>query len=146
VNSERLTAPLWALRAGLGTAAFLAGLDKFFNLLADWPAYLSPMAAQVLPLSPVSFMHVIGSVEMAVGALILAGYSRLGGYVAAVWLSGIAINLLTTGHYFDVAVRDVVMAIAAFTLARLAEAGVGAEARDRVGASRPLDRRNTITA
>ena len=146
MNSERLTAPLWALRAGLGTAAFLAGLDKFFNLLADWPAYLSPMAAQVLPLSPVSFMHVIGSVEMAVGALILAGYSRLGGYVAAVWLSGIAINLLTTGHYFDVAVRDVVMAIAAFTLARLAEAGVGAEARDRVGASRPLDRRNTITA
>ena len=125
MNIERLTTPWWALRMGLGAAAFLAGLDKFFNLLADWPAYLSPMAAQALPLSPASFMHVIGPVEMAVGAVILAGYTRLGGYVAAIWLTGIAINLVTTGHYFDVAVRDVVMAIAAFTLARLAEAGVG---------------------
>jgi hypothetical protein len=146
VNIERLTAPWWALRVGLGTAAFLAGLDKFFNLLADWPTYLSPLAARVLPFSPVSFMHVIGPVEMAVGAVILAGYSRLGGYVAAIWLSGIAINLLTTGHYFDVAVRDVVMAIAAFTLARLAEAGVGAETSDRVEAARSLERRKTITA
>ena len=89
------------------------------------------MAAQVLPLSPASLMHVIGPIEMAVGAPILSGYTRLGGYLAAIWLGGIAINLVTTGHYFDVAVRDVVMAIAAFTLARLAEAGVGAEARDR---------------
>jgi hypothetical protein len=46
--------------------------------------------------------------------------------VAAIWLGGIAINLVTTVHYFDVAVRDVVRAIAAFTRARLAEAGVGA--------------------
>jgi hypothetical protein len=66
--------------------------------------------------------------------------------VAAIWLGGIAINLVTTGHYFDVAVRDVVMAIAAFTLARLAEAGVGVEARDRVGAPRSLGRRETIPA
>jgi hypothetical protein len=64
VNIERLTTPWWALRVGLGAAAFLAGLDKFFNLLADWPTYLSPMAAQVLPLSPASFMHVIGPVEI----------------------------------------------------------------------------------
>src|SRR3954451_23150789 len=124
VNSERLTTPWWALRAGLGAAAFLAGLDKFFNLLADWPAYLSPLATQLLPLGAPSLMHVIGPIEMAVGALILSGYTRAGGYIAAIWLAGIAINLLTTGHSFDVAARDVVMAIAAFTLARLAEAGV----------------------
>jgi hypothetical protein len=55
--------------------------------------------------------------------------------VAAIWLAGIAVNLVTTGHFFDVAVRDVAMAIAAFTLARLTEAGVGAEARDRVAAT-----------
>jgi hypothetical protein len=91
-------------------------------------------------------MHVIGPVEMSVGAVILTGYTRLGGYVAAIWLSGIAINLLTTGHYFDVAVRDVVMAIAAFALARLAEAGVGAEARDRVGAPRSLGHRQATAA
>jgi uncharacterized membrane protein YphA (DoxX/SURF4 family) len=135
MHIDRLTTPWWALRAGLGAAAFLAGLDKFFNLLADWPGYLSPLVAHVLPLSPTSFMHVVGVVEMLVGAVILAGYTQLGGYVAAIWLVGIAANLVTTGHYFDVAVRDVAMAIAAFTLARLTEAGVGAKARDRVTAN-----------
>jgi uncharacterized membrane protein YphA (DoxX/SURF4 family) len=138
VGIERLTTPWWALRVALGAAAFLAGLDKFFNLLADWPGYLSPLAAHVLPMSASSFMHVIGIVEMAVGAVILAGYTQLGGYVAAIWLVGIAVNLVTTGRYFDVAVRDVAMAIAAFTLARLTEAGVGAEVRERP------DRLNTL--
>jgi len=141
---ERLTTPWWALRAGLGAAAFLVGLDKFFNLLADWPGYLSPIVAQMLPLSATAFMHAIGVVEMLVGAVILAGYTRLGGYVAAIWLGGIAVNLVTTGHYFDVAVRDVAMAIAAFTLARLTEAGVGAEALDSATANSLLARREEI--
>ena len=131
MTTDRLTTPWWALRTALGAAAFLAGLDKFFNLLADWPAYLSPVAAALLPIDPSSFMHIIGLVEMAVGAAILVGYTRLGGYVASAWLVGIAFNLITTGQYFDVAVRDVVMAIAAFTLARLTEAGVGVEAAGR---------------
>ena len=138
MSFERLTTPWWALRLALGAAAFLAVLDKFFNLLADWPGYLSPLAAHVLPMSATSFMHVIGIVEMAVGAVILAGYTQLGGYVAAIWLVGIAVNLVTSGRYFDVAVRDVAMAIAAFTLARLTEAGVGAEVRERP------DRLNTL--
>ena len=86
MSIERLTTPWWALRVALGAAAFLAGLDKFFNLLADWPGYLSPLAAHVLPMSAASFMHVIGIVEMAVGAVILAGYTQLGGYVASIWL------------------------------------------------------------
>ena len=133
--NDRLTTAWWALRAALGATAFLAGLDKFFNLLANWPGYLSPLAASVLPMSVSSFMHVIGIVEMAVGVLILTGYTRLGGYVASVWLAGIAVNLIATGRYFDIAVRDVAMAIAAFTLARLTEAGVGAEARKSVGTS-----------
>jgi uncharacterized membrane protein YphA (DoxX/SURF4 family) len=128
VTTDRLTTPWWALRTALGAAAFLAGLDKFFNLLADWPGYLSPLAAGLLPMSASAVMHVIGVIEMAVGALILTGYTRLGGYVASVWLVGIAVNLASTGRFFDVAVRDVAMAIAAFTLARLTEAGVGAEA------------------
>lgn len=133
MTTDRLTTPWWALRTALGGAAFLAGLDKFFNLLADWPGYLSPLAAELLPIAASSFMHVIGIVEMAVGAAILVGYTRLGGYVAAAWLVGIALNLVTTGRYFDIAVRDLAMAIAAFTLARLTEAGVGAEARSPIG-------------
>jgi uncharacterized membrane protein YphA (DoxX/SURF4 family) len=145
MNLERLTTPWWALRAGLGATAFLAGLDKFFNLLADWPAYLSPIAAQVLPISAGSFMHLVGVIEMVVGAAILAGLTRLGGYVAAAWLTGIAINLVTTGHYFDIAVRDVAMAIAAFTLARLTEAGAGATVESAREAAVLAGRRQRIT-
>jgi len=143
--NDRLTTPWWALRVALGGTAFLAGLDKFFNLLADWPGYLSPLAA-FLPVSGSSLMHTVGTVEIAVGILILAGYTRLGGYLAAAWLFAIALNLVTTGRYFDVAVRDVAMAISAFTLARLTEAGVGAEAA--AGSAYPslLDRRDRATA
>lgn len=122
---ERLTTPWWSLRLGLGAVAFLAGLDKFFNLLADWPGYLSPIAARLLPLSPSGLMHIVGVIEMAVGVIVLTGYTRIGGYVMSVWLLGIALNLVTTGHYFDIAVRDVAISIAAFTLARLSEAGIG---------------------
>jgi hypothetical protein len=126
MNPNRLLTPWWALRVGLGGAAFLAGLDKFFNLLTDWTAYLSPLAVRLLPISASTFMHVAGVVEMIVGIVILGGVTQVGGYIAGAWLLAVAVNLVTTGHYFDVAVRDVEMAIAAFTLARLTEAGVGA--------------------
>lgn len=129
MQANRLIAPWWALRVGLGGAAFLAGLDKFFNILADWTAYLSPLAVRLLPFSAATFMHLVGVIEMAVGLAILVGFTELGGYVAGAWLLAIAVNLVTTGHYFDVAVRDVLMAIAAFTLARLTEAGVAVEAK-----------------
>jgi len=135
VTTDRLTTPWWALRAVIGAAAYLAGLDKFFNLLANWPGYLSPLAAELLPVSVKTFMSAVGIIEMAVGVVILTGYTRLGGYVAAIWLAAIAVNLSLTGRYFDVAVRDVTMATAAFTLARLTEAGVGADLRTRVSRS-----------
>ena len=143
---NRLDTARLALKFGLGLTAFLAGLDKFFNLLANWEAYLSPLAARVLPVSPTTFMYAVGIIEMVVGLAILTRFTEIGAYVASVWLVLIALNLVTTGGYFDIAVRDVVMAIASFTLARLAEAGVGAEARDRVGAPGPLGRRETMTA
>ncbi len=117
----KMNSAWWALRVGLGAAAFLAGLDKFFNLLADWTSYLSPVMARMLPVSEVTFMHLIGIIEMIVGLAILTRWTRIGGYVAAVWLAAIALNLLSTGRFFDIAVRDVEMAIAAFTLARLTE-------------------------
>jgi len=128
---NRLTTPWWALRIALGATAFLAGLDKFFNLLANWPGYLSPAAASLSPIDIANLMRAIGVVEMAVGMLILAGYTRLGGYLAAAWLLCIAANLVATGRYFDVAVRDVAMSVAAFTLARLTETGVGVQAHAR---------------
>src|SRR5512137_1937829 len=104
---SRLNSAWWGLRIGLGAAAFLAGLDKFFNLLADWAAYLSPIAVNLLPLSPAVLMRAIGVVEMAVGLAILTRWTRLGSYVAMLWLLAIAANLVTTGRFFDIAVRDV---------------------------------------
>ena len=117
---SRLNAPWFALRFGIGLTATLAGLDKFFNLLTQWPAYVSPLVTQVLPISIPAFMAIIGIIEIVVGIAILTNCTRLGGYVAAAWLAGIALNLVVAG-YFDIAVRDVVMALAAFTLARLTE-------------------------
>ncbi len=128
MHTDRLMTPWWALRIGLGGAAFLAGLDKFFNLLTDWTSYLSPAVAHLLPFGASSFMHIVGVIEMIVGLAILAGVTELGGYVAGAWLLLIAATLVTSGRYLDVAVRDVEMAIAAFTLARLTEAGVHAQA------------------
>lgn len=124
---HRLDSAFWALRIGLGLGAFLAGLDKFFNILADWEMYLSPLATRVLPVSAHLFMRCAGVIEMIVGMTILAGVTRLGGYVMAAWLVAIAINLVTTGMYFDLAVRDVEIAIGAFTLARLSEVRAPAE-------------------
>ena len=128
--NPKLNSAWWALRIGLGLAAFLAGLDKFFNILTDWGQYLSPLVKDLIPVTGDIFMRVVGVIEMAVGALILAGFARIGGYVVMVWLVGIAVSLLTTGRFFDVAVRDVEMALAAYTLARLTEVREAAGAQE----------------
>ncbi|TMB14765.1 MAG: DoxX family membrane protein [Deltaproteobacteria bacterium] len=111
-----------ALRVAFGVVPFLAGLDKFFNLLADWPRYLNPAAEAMLPVTAQTFMHFAGVVEMVVGLAILTRWTVLGSYVAAAWLVAIAANLVASGTFLDVAVRDLVMATAAYTLARLTEA------------------------
>jgi len=111
-----------ALRVAFGVVPFLAGLDKFFNLLADWPRYLNPAAEAMLPVTAQTFMHFAGVVEMVVGLAILTRWIVLGSYVAAAWLVAIAANLVASGTFLDVAVRDLVMATAAYTLARLTEA------------------------
>jgi hypothetical protein len=105
----------------LGVAPFLAGLDKFFNLLTNWRVYLNPLALRVIPLAPETFLHAIGVVEMIVGLAILTRWTRLGAYLASLWLVCIALNLVAMGAFFDIAVRDVLLALAAFTLARLTE-------------------------
>ena len=125
-----------ALKYGLGLAAFLAGLDKFFNLLANWEGYVSPLAKAVLPVGPTTFMYAVGIIEMAVGLAILTRWTALASYVATVWLVLIAANLVTSGAYFDVAVRDVEMAIAAYALARLTEAKEAAVAGQITGTNR----------
>jgi len=118
---SRLDRACWALRIGLGAGPFLAGLDKYFNLLTNWTAYISPLALKILPFNAQTFMHIVGVIEMIVGLAILTKWTRVGANVASAWLLAIAINLVSTGMFFDVAVRDVEIALAAFVLARMTE-------------------------
>lgn len=129
----RLQTPAQAMRIAIGLMATLAGIDKFFNILVDWGSYVSPVAAQLLPFSTDVFMWIVGVIEFAVGISILTALPVVGSYVASAWLLLVAVNL-TQGGYFDVAVRDVVLSIEAFTLARLIQV------RDQVavGEARPV--------
>jgi uncharacterized membrane protein YphA (DoxX/SURF4 family) len=128
------------LRIGLGTLAVVAGLDKFTNLLTYWPGYVAEPFAQLMPFSTQTFMYVVGVIEVAVGLAILTRFTRLGGYVMSAWLVCIAINLIA-GRMYDIAARDVAIALGAFTLARLTEVvhGVVATRRERrYGHHRPV--------
>lgn len=127
---SRLDQAWWALRIGLGVGPFLAGLDKYFDLLTNWTGYISPLALKILPFSGQTFMHIVGVIEMIVGLAILTKWTRVGAYVASAWLVLIAINLVSTGMFFDVAVRDVEMAVAAFVLARMTEVRTNALQND----------------
>lgn len=115
---SRLQAPARALRLAIGLMAVVAGIDKFFGILVDWGSYVSPVAAQLLPFSTDVFMWIVGVIEVVVGLAILTALPVVGSYAASAWLLLVAANL-TLGGYFDVAVRDVVLSLAAFTLARL---------------------------
>jgi uncharacterized membrane protein len=116
---KRLVPTWWLLKISLGLAPLIAGLDKFFNVLTNWTDYLNPAALQYVPVDAETFMRIVGIVEIIVGLAILTRWTRLGAYVAALWLVAIAINLVSMQKYYDIAVRDVLLAVSAFTLARL---------------------------
>jgi uncharacterized membrane protein YphA (DoxX/SURF4 family) len=130
----RINSAYWTLRIAFGLTAFLAGLDKFFNLLTNWEKYASGLVLDVVPLSAGALMRTAGVIEIVAGVALLAGVTRLGGYVVSAWLALIAITLLTGSGFIDVAVRDLVMACGAFVLARLSE--IRAESPARAGALR----------
>jgi len=121
MTEEKLVPRFWALRLGLGSTAFLAGLDKFTNLLTHWEKYMAPEADQSIPLSRKNFMRTVGVIEMVVGIGILSPRTRIASYAAAAWLLAIAGNLVFNDDY-DSAVRDVNMALGAFALAQLSGA------------------------
>src|SRR5580765_3101742 len=116
---KRLGWAWWALGIGLGVGPIITGLDKFFNKLADWGMYLSPLATKVVPVSPPTFMHVVGVVEIVAGLIVLSRWTKIGSYIVMLWLLGIAVNLLTTGMFYDLAMRDVEIALGAFALSQL---------------------------
>ena len=120
--SRELNAGYWALRVAFGFGPLLAGLDKFTNILVNWEKYLSPQVTRILPIGAVTFMHAVGVVEIIVGLAILFGATRVFAYIAMIWLWCIAVNLITTGTYYDIAVRDILLGIGAYALARVTEA------------------------
>ena len=122
VANNQLYSAWWALRLTFGLVPFLAGLDKFFNILTDWSQYQSPLLQQLLPISVTSFMYAVGIIEMIVGLAILTRWTLPGSYVATAWLIAIAVNLIATGRYFDIAVRDLALAVGAYTLGTLTKA------------------------
>jgi uncharacterized membrane protein YphA (DoxX/SURF4 family) len=106
------------LRLTFGIVPIVAGLDKFTDILADWDKYLHPGLAEMLPFSPHTFMMIVGVIEIVAGIIVLVK-PAIGGIIVAAWLTLIALTLLASGHYLDIAVRDIVMAIGALSMARI---------------------------
>jgi uncharacterized membrane protein HdeD (DUF308 family) len=108
---------LWLL---YGIVPIVAGADKFVGLLANWEGYIAPAFREMLPVSPTTFMHAVGIIEIVAGILVFA-VPRVGAWVVTAWLLSIAGNLVV-GGFFDIAVRDVGLAVGAGVLGRLAAA------------------------
>lgn len=120
--NDRVNVSWWALKIALGLMPIIAGLDKYFNKLTDWGMYLSPYATKVVHLGTPAFMHVVGVVEIIAGVIVLSRWTKIGGYIVMLWLIAIAVNLVTTGMFYDLAVRDLEIAVGAFALTQLTDA------------------------
>lgn len=108
------------LKYTFGLVPIVAGLDKFTNILTNWSQYIPEGFVEILPFEPSVFMMIVGVIEIVAGVLVLTK-TQIGAYVVSAWLVAIALTLIFSWSYIDVAVRDLVMAIAAFSLAKLSE-------------------------
>ena len=120
-SASNLTHGTWLmLKITYGLVGIAAGADKFLNVITHWEKYVSPRIAQYIPGQSSQFLYAIGIVEIIVGIMILTKFTRLGAYLMAAWLVIIVANLLTMdGMYYDIVVRDIVMAVGALALAQL---------------------------
>ncbi|HLS29448.1 MAG TPA: hypothetical protein VK021_01185 [Flavobacteriaceae bacterium] len=108
------------LKYTFGLMPIAAGLDKYANILTDWSQYVSEGLMGMLPFEPSTFMMIVGVIEIIAGIIVFAK-TKIGAYIVSIWLLGIALSLIFSWSYIDVAVRDLVMAIGAFCLAKLSE-------------------------
>jgi uncharacterized membrane protein YphA (DoxX/SURF4 family) len=118
-NATQITPIFNLLRFTYGIVPIVAGLDKFTNVLADWEKYLEPTISNMLPFEPSTFMMIVGVIEIVAGIIVLAK-PAIGGMIVGAWLTLISLTLLVGATYLDIAVRDLVMAIGAFSMAKLA--------------------------
>jgi hypothetical protein len=117
---EKLSKIQTLLKLTFGLVPIIAGADKFTNLLTNWEQYLNPSIASMLPFSAHTFMLIVGIIEIIAGIIVLTK-TNIGAYIVSAWLVLIAITLIASGKFFDVAVRDLVMAIGAYSLAKITE-------------------------
>ena len=117
-QSESLKTTQTILKFTFGLVPIIAGADKFTNILTNWEGYLNPFVSDHLPFSAHVFMMVVGVIEIIAGVIVLMK-PRIGGYIVMGWLICIALSLIVGLKYLDVAVRDLVMAIGALSLARI---------------------------
>ena len=120
-NQDRIHSTQQLLRVIFGVVPIAAGADKFFNLLTNWTQYINPTFERLLPVSPATFMHGVGVIEIVAGIIVLSPLTVVGAYIVSAWLTLIALSLLASGKYLDVAVRDLVMSTAAYSLAVLSQ-------------------------
>jgi uncharacterized membrane protein YphA (DoxX/SURF4 family) len=107
------------LRVGFTVLPILFGIDKFTNALVHWDTYLAPWIDRIMPDDAHQFMYFVGAVEIVAGLAVLLK-PRYGSWIVAAWLAGIVVNLFTYSGYYDIAMRDFGLMLAALTLARLA--------------------------
>lgn len=121
INLQQSIRPVFILlKFTFGIVPIVAGLDKFTNLLTDWEQYINPALSNMLPFSAAVFMMIVGVIEIIAGIIVLKK-TALGAYIVAAWLTVVALTLLLGFKFVDVAVRDLVMAVSAFSLARMAK-------------------------
>lgn len=119
LRSDAAYQAFWLLRIGFTVAPIVFGADKFANLLVNWERYLAPWVRDLSPLTATGTMHLVGVIEIVAGVAV-AVKPRYGAYVVAAWLAGIVVDLLTYSGYYDIALRDFGLMLAALTLGRLA--------------------------
>lgn len=120
IKNQSLKQTFNLLKYTFGIVPIVAGADKFTNLLTNWEQYINPTMANLLPFSASVFMMIVGVIEIIAGIIVLKK-PEIGGYIVAAWLTVISLTLLLGFNYVDVAVRDLVMAIAALSMARLSK-------------------------
>lgn len=136
-TDRHLNAGWWALRIALGLGPIIAGVDKYFNKLTDWSMYLSPLATRVIPVGATTFMHAVGVVEIVAGLIVLSRWTKTGGFIVMFWLLAIALNLALTGMFWDLALRDLEIAVGAFAFTQISVVRERLDAAKHVASAAP---------
>lgn len=119
-STSKIMHSWWILKMAYGLLFVAAGADKFFNLITPWSKYISPVVLQYLTpyvaIEAATLLMGVAIFEILVGLMILTCATRLGAHLAALWLLIVAANLITMGYPYDIAVRDIILAVGACVL------------------------------